>query len=71
MRGLSDSLKRLSEHYPSADATLFPPAVLGVGMDQFIVENEEQLSPVVVVMTGVLVTAFVIGIAYSAAGFLL
>jgi hypothetical protein len=40
-------------------------------MDQFIVENEEQLSPVVVVMTGVLVTAFVIGIAYSAAGFLL
>jgi len=40
-------------------------------MDQFIVENEEQLSPGVVFMTVVLITAFVVGIAYSAAGFLL
>lgn len=40
-------------------------------MDQFIVENEEQLSPVVVVMTAVLITAFVVGIGYSAAGLLL
>jgi len=40
-------------------------------MDQFIVENEKQLSPVVVVLTAVLVAAFVVGLAYSAVGLLL
>ena len=40
-------------------------------MDRFIVENEKQLSPVVVVLTAVLVAAFVVGLAYSAVGLLL
>lgn len=40
-------------------------------MDQFIVEDEKRLSPVVVVMTVVLIAAFVVGLAYSAVGLLM
>jgi len=43
-----------------------PPA-----MDQFIVESEKQLSPVVVAMTAVLVAAFAVGFAYTAVGVIL
>lgn len=39
-------------------------------MDSLIVEDEKQLSPVVVIMTAVLLVAFAIGFAYSAVGLL-
>ena len=48
------------------DATLFPAAVLSPVMDGYIVESEEQLSPVVVATTGVLLAAFAVGLAYAA-----
>ena len=50
------------------DTTLFPAAVLGPVMDGYIVESEEQLSPVVVTMTGVLLVAFAVGLVYAAVG---
>ncbi len=37
-------------------------------MDRFIVEDEKQLSPVVVVTTVVLMLAFVLGFAVTAVG---
>ena len=37
-------------------------------MDGYIVESEEQLSPVVVATTGVLLVAFAVGLAYAAVG---
>ena len=40
-------------------------------MDRYIVDNEEQLSPVVVVTTAVLIAAFAVGIAYAAVGVVL
>ena len=40
-------------------------------MDRYIVDNEEQLSPVVVVTTAVLIAAFAVGIAYAAVGMVL
>ena len=50
------------------DTTLFPAAVLRPVMDGYIVESEEQLSPVVVATTGVLLVAFAVGLAYAAVG---
>ena len=50
------------------DTTLFPAAVLGPVMDGYIVESEEQLSPVVVATTSVLLAAFAVGFAYAAVG---
>ena len=50
------------------DATLFSAAVLRPVMDGYIVESEEQLSPVVVTMTGVLLVAFAVGLVYAAVG---
>ena len=50
------------------DATLFPAAALRPVMDGYIVESEEQLSPVVVTMTGVLLVAFAVGLVYAAVG---
>jgi hypothetical protein len=35
-------------------------------MDRLIVEDEKQLSPVVVIMTGVMLLAFLVGFAYTA-----
>jgi len=40
-------------------------------MDRYIVDNEEQLSPVVVATTAVLIAAFAVGIAYAAVGMVL
>lgn len=40
-------------------------------MRDYIVEDEEQLSPIVIVMTVILVAAFGIGIVYQIVGFLL
>lgn len=40
-------------------------------MDRLIVEDEKQLSPVVVVMTLVLLAAFAVGVAYTAVGLVL
>ena len=40
-------------------------------MDRLIVEHEEQLSPVVLITTGVLGLVFLLGVAYFAAGTLL
>ncbi|MFP4625804.1 MAG: hypothetical protein ACLFNI_04330 [Natronomonas sp.] len=40
-------------------------------MKDYIVENEEQLSPTVIVMTILLVAAFGMGIVYQIVGFLL
>lgn len=37
-------------------------------MDRLIVEDEKQLSPVVVITTVVLVLAFLLGFAYTAVG---
>lgn len=37
-------------------------------MDRFIVEDEQQLSPIVVIMTVVLLLAFLAGFAYTAIG---
>lgn len=39
-------------------------------MDRLIVEEERQLSPVVVIMTAVLALAFLGGLAYTAIGVL-
>jgi hypothetical protein len=39
-------------------------------MDQLIVEDEQQLSPVVVIMTAVLAGAFAVGVLYSVIGVL-
>jgi hypothetical protein len=52
------------------DATLFPARALGAAMDRLIVEEERQLSPVVVIMTAVLALAFLGGLAYTAIGVL-
>lgn len=40
-------------------------------MDRYIVDNEEQLSPVVVATTAILVATFAVGIAYAAVGMVL
>ena len=40
-------------------------------MDRYIVDNEKQLSPVVVATTAVLIAAFAVGIAYAAVGMVL
>ncbi|WP_256558719.1 hypothetical protein [Natronomonas marina] len=40
-------------------------------MDRLIVEDEKQLSPVVVLMTLVLLAAFAAGVAYTAVGLVL
>ena len=40
-------------------------------MDRYIVDDEKQLSPVVVVTTAVLIVAFAVGIAYAAVGMIL
>jgi len=40
-------------------------------MDRLIVEEEKQLSPVVVITTGVLGLAFLVGFAYTAVAALL
>jgi hypothetical protein len=40
-------------------------------MDRYIVDDEKQLSPVVVVTTAVLIAAFAVGIAYAAVGVVL
>jgi len=37
-------------------------------MDQYIVDDEEHLSPVVVATTAILIAAFAVGIAYAAVG---
>lgn len=39
-------------------------------MDRLIVEDEKQLSPVVVIMTSVLIAAFALGLVYAAFGVL-
>ena len=37
-------------------------------MDSYIVDNEKQLSPVVIAMTAVLTATFAVGILYAAVG---
>ena len=37
-------------------------------MDSYIVDNEEQLSPVVVATTAILIATFAVGILYAAVG---
>ena len=53
------------------DATLFHPRHDPADMDSYIVDNEEQLSPVVVATTAILVATFAVGIAYAAVGMVL
>ena len=50
------------------DATLFHPRHDLADMDSYIVDNERQLSPVVVAMTAVLTATFAVGILYAAVG---
>ena len=50
------------------DATLFRPRHDPDDMDSYIVDNEKQLSPVVVAMTAVLTATFAVGILYAAVG---
>ena len=50
------------------DATLFHPRHDPADMDSYIVDDEKQLSPVVVAMTAVLTATFAVGILYAAVG---
>ena len=50
------------------DATLFHSRHDPDDMDSYIVDNERQLSPVVVAMTAVLTATFAVGILYAAVG---
>lgn len=52
------------------DATLFPHPDLVARMKDYIVDEEEQLSPVVVATTVLLVAVFALGLLYQVVTFL-
>ena len=62
---------RLSEHRRRERHNAFSPTSRPPGMDRYIVDDEEQLSPVVIATTAILVATFAVGIAYAAVGMVL